>query len=60
MEGNNGMGKTGDLLKKIRDTKQTFHAMMGTIKDRNCMELIEAENIKKRCKNTQKNYIEKF
>ena len=42
------MGKTRDLLKKIRDTKGTFHAKMGTIKDRNGMELIEAEDIKKR------------
>ena len=42
------MGKTGDLFKKIRDTKGRFHAMMGTIKDRNCMDLMEAENIKKR------------
>ena len=42
------MGKTGDLLKKIRNTKETFHAKMGTIKDRNDMELTEAENIKKK------------
>ena len=42
------MGKTRDHLKKIRDTKGTFHAKMGTIKDRNGMELIEAEDIKKR------------
>ena len=42
------MGKTRDLLKKIRDTKGTFHAKMGTIKDRNCMDLTEAEDIKKR------------
>ena len=42
------MGKTRDLLKKIRDTKGTFHAKMGTIKDRNAMDLTEAENIKKR------------
>ena len=42
------MGKTGDLFKKIRDTKGTFHAKMGTIKDRNCMDLTEAEDIKKR------------
>ena len=41
------MGKTGDLFKKIRDTKGTFHANMGTIKDRNGMDLIEAEDIKK-------------
>ena len=42
------MGKTRDLFKKIRDTKGTFHAKMGTIKDRNGMDLIEAEEIKKR------------
>ena len=41
------MGKTRDLFKKIRDTKGTFHAKMGTIKDRNCMDLTEAEDIKK-------------
>ena len=42
------MGKTRDLFKKIRDTKGTFHATMGSIKDRNCMNLTEAEDIKKR------------
>ena len=42
------MGKTRDLLKKIRDTKGTFHAKMGTIKDRNGMDLTEAEEIRKR------------
>ena len=42
------MGKTRDLLKKIKDTKGTFHAKMGSIKDRNGMDLIEAEDIKKR------------
>ena len=42
------MGKTGDLLKKIRDTKGTFHAKMGLMKDRNGMDLTEAEDIKKR------------
>ena len=42
------MRKTRDLFKKIRDTKGTFHAKMGSIKDRNCMDLTEAENIKKR------------
>ena len=41
-------GKTRDLFKKVRDTKETFHAKMGTIKDRNGMDLTEAENIKKR------------
>ena len=59
-EENNGMGKTRDLLKKIKDTKGTFHAKMGSIKDRNGMDLTEAEDIKKRCKNTQKNYTKKI
>ena len=50
------MGKTRDLFKKIRHTKGIFHAKKGTIKDRNSMDLTEAENIKKRWqKNTQKN-----
>ena len=48
IEENNRMGKTRDLIKKIRDTKGTFHAKMGTIKDRNGMDLTEAEDIKKR------------
>ena len=48
IEENNRRGKTRDLFKKIRDTKGTFHAKMGTIKDRNSMELTEAEDIKKR------------
>ena len=48
IEGNNRMGKTRHLLKKVRFTKGTFHAKMGTIKDRNSMDLTEAENIKKR------------
>ena len=48
VEENNGMRKTRDLFKKIRDTQGTFHAKMGTIKDRNGMDLTEAENIKKR------------
>ena len=48
IEENNRMGKTRDLFKKIRDTKGTFHAKMGTIKDRNGMELTEAEDVKKR------------
>ena len=48
IEGNNRMGKTRDLFKKIRDTKGTFQAKMGTIKDRNCMDLTETEDIKKR------------
>ena len=48
IEENNRMGKTRDLFKKIRDTKGTFHAKMGTITDRNSMDLTEAEDIKKR------------
>ena len=48
IEENNRMGKTRDLFKKIRATKGTFHAKLGTIKDRNCMDLTEAEDIKKR------------
>ena len=48
IEENCRMGKTRDLFKKIRDTKGTFHAMMGSIKDRNGMDLTEAEEIKKR------------
>ena len=48
IEENNRMGKTSDLFKKIRDTKGTFHAKMGSIKDRNGMDLTEAEDIKKR------------
>ena len=48
IEENNRMGKSRDIFKKIRDTKGTFHAKMGSIKDRNCMHLTEAEDIKKR------------
>ena len=48
IEENNRMQKTRDLFKKIRDTKGTFHAKMGSIKDRNSMDLTEAEDIKKR------------
>ena len=48
IEENNRMGKTRDRFKKIRDTKRIFHAKMGTIKDRNGMDLTEAEDIKKR------------
>ena len=48
IEENNKMGKTRDLFKKIRDTKGTFHAKMGSIKDRNGIDLTEAEAIKKR------------
>ena len=47
IEENNRMGKTRDLFKKIRDTKGTFHAKMGSVKDRNGMDLTEAEDIKK-------------
>ena len=53
------MGRTRDLFKKIRDTKDTFHAKLGTIKDRNGMDLTEAEDIKKGVKNTQ-NYTKKI
>ena len=48
IEENNRMGKTRDLFKKIRDTKGTFHAQLGLIKDRNSIDLTEAEDIKKR------------
>ena len=48
IEENNRMGRTRDLFKKIRDTKGTFHAKMGSIKDRNCRDLTKAEDIKKR------------
>ena len=48
IEENNRMGKTRDLFKKIRDTKGTFHAKMGSLKDRNGMDLTEAEDIKKK------------
>ena len=59
IEGNNRMGKTRDLLKKIRDTKGTFHAKMGSIKDRNGMDLTEAEDLRRGGKNTQKNCTKK-
>ena len=54
------MGKTKDHFKKIRDTKGTFQAKMGSIKDRNGVDLTEAEDIKKSGKNTQKNYTKKI
>ena len=54
------MGKTRDCFKKIRDTKGKVQAKMGTIKDRNGMNLTEAEKIKKRWQNTQKNYKQKI
>ena len=56
IEEKNRMGKTRDLFKKIRDTKGTFHAKMGSIKDRNGMDLTEAEDNKKRWQDTRKNY----
>ena len=59
IEENNRTGKTRNILKKIRDTKGTFHAKMGTIKDRNDEDLSEAEEIKKTGKNTQKNCTKK-
>ena len=60
IEENNRMGKTRDLFKKIRDTKGTFHARMGSIKDRNGLDLTEAVDIKKRWQNTQKNCTKKI
>ena len=58
--GNNRMGKTRDLFKKIRDTKGTFHAMMGTIKDRNCMDQQKQKILTGDGKNTQKKYTKKI
>ena len=56
IEENNKMGKTRDLFKKIRDTKRIFHAKICSIKDRNCMDITEAEDVKKRWQEyTQKN-----
>ena len=60
IEENNRMGKTRDLFKKIRDNKGTFHAKMGSIKDRNGMDLTEAEDITRGGKNTQKNCTKKI
>ena len=60
IEENKRMGKTRDIFTKIKDTKGTFHAKMGTIKDRNGMDLIEAEDIRRGGKNTQKNYTKKI
>ena len=54
------MGKARDLFKKIRDTRGTFHAKMGTIKDRNVMDLTEAEDNKKRWQEYTENYIKKI
>ena len=59
MEENNRMGKKRDFFKKIRNTEGTFHAKMGTIKDRNAVDLTEAENIKKMWQDTQ-NYTKKI
>ena len=60
IEENNTMGKTRDLFKKIRDTKGTFHAKMGSIKKRNGMDLIEAEDIKKRSQEYTKEPYKKY
>ena len=60
IEENNRMGKTRDLFKKTRDTKGKFHAKVGSIKGRNGMDLTEAEDIKKRWQNTQKNCTKKI
>ena len=60
IEENNRTGKTRDLFKKIRDTKGTFHAKMGLIKDRNGMDLTEQKILGRGGKNTQKNYIKKI
>ena len=60
IEENNRIGKTRDLFKKIRDTKRTFHAKMGAIKDRNGMDLTETEDIKRSGNNTQKNCTKKI
>ena len=54
------MGKTRELFKKIRDTKGTFHAKMGTIKNRNCMDLTEQKILRRGGKNTQKNCTKKI
>ena len=60
IEENNRMGKTRDLFKKIRDAKGTFHAKMGSIKDRNGMDLTEAEILRRDGRNTQKNCTKKI
>ena len=60
IEENDRMGKTRDLFKKIRATKGNFHAKMGSIKDRNGMNLTEGEDIKRGGKNTQKHYTKKI
>ena len=60
IEENNRMGKTRDLFMRIRDTKGTFHAKMGTIKDRNGMDLKKQKILRRGDKNTQKNCTEKI
>ena len=60
IEGNNRMGKTRDFLKKIPDTKGIFHAKMGSIKDRNGMDLTEAEDIKKRWQEYTEKLFKKY
>ena len=60
LEENNRMEKTRNLFKKIRDTKGNFHAKMGTIKDRNGMDLQKQKILRRGGKNTQKNYTKKF
>ena len=60
IEENNRMGRTRDLFKKIRDTRGTFHAKMGSIKDRNVMDLTEAEDIKKRWQEYTKELYKKI
>ena len=60
IEENNSMGKTRDLFKKIRDIKENFHAKKGTIKDRNGMDLTEAQILRRGSKNTQKNCTKKI
>ena len=60
IEENNRLGKTRDLFKKIRDTKGTFHANMGTVKNRNGMDVTEAEDIKKRCQEYTEELYKKY
>ena len=60
IEENNRMGNTRDLFKNIRDTKGTFHAKMGTIKDRNSMDLMKQKILRRGSKNTQKNCTKKI
>ena len=60
IEENNRMGKTRDLFKKIRGTKGTFHAKMGTIKERHGVDLMEAENIQKKWQEYKNNYTKKI